>query len=273
MLKRIRVICATACLIIFALLFAGMTFNAFAGGSFLAKIQIVPAILSGSIGVVLILILFTAIFGRVYCSVLCPLGLLQDVISRLKRKRRFHYTPGRTGLRVALFLVFVAAFAFGISLLAHVLEPYSAFGRITTQILAPLRAVVREVPVSGEATGMEPPDMASFLTACATLAVIGLLAWRSGRFWCNTFCPVGTGLGAISRFSLLKPRIDHASCVKCGKCSAACKSSCIDLENGRVETSRCVSCFTCLSACGHGSIRYGFKGRQFLPASSIQTDE
>lgn len=261
MLKNIRIICAAACLIGFILLFAGFSLGAFSGASFLARVQIVPAILSGSVAVILALALLTAIFGRVYCSVLCPLGLLQDAISRLKRKRLFRYTPGRTVIRVTVFLIFTIALVFGVPLIAHLLEPYSAFGRIAATILAPIRAFVGETPVAN-AIGAVLLDAAAFFTAFATLLAVGWLTWRSGRVWCNTLCPVGTGLGAISRFSLLKVRIDSAGCVKCGKCSAVCKSSCIDLENVRVDASRCVTCFNCLNTCKSGSVRYELKGRQ-----------
>ena len=83
--------------------------------------------------------------------------------------------------------------------------------------------------------------LAALAAAVATLAIIGVLAWRKGRLWCTAVCPVGTFLGFFSRFALLRPRIEESACKNCGLCEKACKSGCIDAAAQAVDTSRCVA--------------------------------
>ena len=62
----------------------------------------------------------------------------------------------------------------------------------------------------------------------------------------------------LFRSSLLRIKIDESSCSRCGRCSLACKSSCIDFMNRSVDLSRCVACYNCLSTCPDKAITYGF---------------
>ncbi len=94
-----------------------------------------------------------------------------------------------------------------------------------------------------------------------TLLVVGGLAWWNGRIYCNTICPVGTILGYMSQFSLLKPVIDSSKCVKCGKCARECKASCIDAKNERIDYTRCVACMDCIGNCSTGAISYTLPSR------------
>ena len=45
-----------------------------------AKVQFLPALLAVNVGVVALLVLLTLLMGRVYCSVICPLGVFQDIV-------------------------------------------------------------------------------------------------------------------------------------------------------------------------------------------------
>lgn len=73
---------------------------------------------------------------------------------------------------------------------------------------------------------------------------------------CNTICPVGTVLGFLSKYALLKPRIDTDKCNGCGLCARKCKASCIDSKNHAIDYSRCVTCMDCLDNCRQGAISY-----------------
>lgn len=71
----------------------------------MAKIQFLPALLALNVGVIVALILLTLLFGRVYCSVICPLVVIQDIVSwvsgKQKKKRyRFSYSPEKKWLRI-----------------------------------------------------------------------------------------------------------------------------------------------------------------------------
>lgn len=96
----------------------------------------------------------------------------------------------------------------------------------------------------------------TFAISAATLIIVGFLAWRNGRTYCNTICPVGTVLGFLSKYSLLKPVIDTSRCNGCGLCARNCKAACIDSKNHRIDYSRCVACMDCIGKCRQGAISY-----------------
>ena len=233
--------------------------------SFLAKMQLLPALIAGSVAVMVILFVITLLFGRVYCSVVCPLGVFQDVFGVLGRKNRFRYRSGKMWLRAACLVVFVAAFFAGIPILFGAVEPYSAFGRIASGLFSP----VWELANNGLAQVSEQMENTWFTAspifikgwyafgfALFTFLVVGILARKSGRTWCNTVCPVGTVLGVVSRFSLFHPIINPKKCTHCGLCEKSCKASCIDSKRGTIDKTRCVACFNCLASCRNGSISY-----------------
>ncbi|MCL2123744.1 MAG: 4Fe-4S binding protein, partial [Desulfovibrionaceae bacterium] len=265
MLRTLRIALAVLCFAGFSMLFldvSGIFPQKFA---FLAKIQLVPALLSGSFLIVAVLAACTLLFGRIYCSTLCPLGVLQDMLSRLGRKKRFRFSKGRPLLRAGALLVFFLAFLTGASLLFSLLEPYSAFGRIAASLLAPIwQSGGNVLALASEragnfAVGPTPvwqKGLAALAVAAATLGVISVLAVRSGRTWCNTLCPVGACLGLLHCFALFRPRIDSKKCARCGVCAQSCKASCIDAENMRMDSSRCVTCFNCLINCPNHAISY-----------------
>ena len=96
----------------------------------------------------------------------------------------------------------------------------------------------------------------TFIIATVTFIILIILAWRNGRTYCNTICPVGTFLGLISRFSVFKPVIDTSKCNGCGLCARNCKAACINAKVHEIDYSRCVDCMDCIDKCRQGAIRY-----------------
>ena len=203
------------------------------------KVQLLPAILALNVVVVVAVLLVTFLIGRLYCSVVCPLGILQDLFIWLRKPLlgKFHYRKPLNWLRYPFFALFVVLMVLGFFGIANgvaaVVAPYSAFARMTTGFFA---------------TGLP------FIIAVVTVAVIFVVSFFFGRLWCNTLCPVGTLLGFISRYSLFGIRIDREKCVGCRKCEKRCKASCIDVDGRTVDGSRCVMCFNCLGHCKQGAI-------------------
>ena len=254
MLRKLRIAAAVVCFTLVTLLFLDFTGTLHAWFGWLARIQFLPALLAVNVGVVAALVVATLLFGRVYCSVVCPLGVMQDGISHLagrRTKNRFRYSPAKTALRYTVLALFIAALAAGIGSLVALLAPYSAYGRIAQNLLAPLWGwgnnllayfAERIDSYAFYRTNVWVRSAATFAVAAATFALIAVLAWRNGRTWCNTVCPVGTVLGFLARFSLLRPVIDTEKCVGCNRCARNCKASCIDVEHHRIDYSRCVVC-------------------------------
>ena len=273
MLRKIRITLAAVCFILITLLFLDFTGTLHAVVGWLAKIQFLPAVLALHVGIVAGLIVLTVGFGRIFCSVLCPLGVFQDIISgingrRKKKKYRFSYSPALSWLRYLVLLFFAITLVAGIGSVAALLAPYSSYGRIAQNLLAPfwqwgnnLFAYFAE-RVDSYAfyeTEVWIRSLPTFLVACITFVVLFVLAWRNGRTYCNTICPVGTVLGFWARYSLFRPVLDPEKCKKCGLCSRSCKAACIDSQNYHIDYSRCVVCMNCTEVCNQGAIRYGLR--------------
>lgn len=248
MLRKIRIAAA-------ALFFAGITLLFVGIGhqwwGWMAKLQFLPSFMALNFAAIAFVLLLTLVFGRIYCSVICPMGVFQDLVIRVRkllspkgRKPKRHFVKEPRIVRYGvLALVIVTALTFS-QLLLTVLAPYSAYGRMVRSIVGLSRG--------------ESLAPALLITAAATLVVICVCAWIWGRGWCNTVCPVGSVLGLVSRFSLFKVSIDQSQCVSCRKCEKGCKSSCIDIDTHTIDHSRCVDCFDCLDSCPKGGIKFRF---------------
>lgn len=268
MLRKIRICAASFCFVLTTLLFLDFTGTIHGWFGWLAKIQLWPALLALNAGVVIGLVILTLLLGRVYCSVLCPLGVMQDVISWIagkRKKNRFSYSPALMGVRYGILAVFLAVFAAGIGSAVALISPYSVYGRIASNLIAPIYQAgnnllayfaERVENYAFYSVDVWVKGIATFEIALLTFVVLAVLAWRSGRTYCNTICPVGTILGTLSRFALLKPYIDIDKCNRCGLCARRCKASCIDPKTHVIDYSRCVVCMDCLENCRQGAISY-----------------
>ena len=269
MLRKIRVLLAALVMTGVTWLFVDFTGTAHQWLSWLPKTQLLEALLALNAAAVVGLVAMTLVFGRVYCSVICPLGIMQDIIGWLgkkARKNRYHFSKALSWLRYSMLCVMAAALAAGAGSVVQLLAPYSAYGRIATMLLQPvykagnnLLAAVAEYYDSlafyHAETGM-PNATVVTCVAAVTLAALAALAWRNGRTYCNTVCPVGTALSLLSRFSWLKIHFDTGKCRDCALCSRNCKASCIDYKTHTVDYSRCVACGDCIESCRHGALSY-----------------
>jgi ferredoxin len=185
-------------------------------------------------------------------------------------------------LRYPMLMVFVIAGVSGVGSLFQLLAPYSAYGRIATMIFQPiwkfgnnLLAMVAEHYESYAFYSVDTwmRSLPVFIIAAVTLVVLFVLAWRGGRTYCNTICPVGTILSFFARFSWLKIRFDEDKCKNCSLCSKNCKAACIDFKTHTVDYSRCVVCGNCIDSCKFGALKYSSQtSRTSGPSSSSPVD-
>ncbi|MDD4847882.1 MAG: 4Fe-4S dicluster domain-containing protein [Bacteroidales bacterium] len=284
MLRKIRITLAIICFTLITLLFLDFTGTLHVWLGWLAKIQFLPAVLALNVGVVAALLLLTIVFGRVYCSVICPMGVLQDLIAWLGKKfkkNRYSYSPAKRWLRYSVLALFVVLMVAGVHSIAILVAPYSAYGRIVSNFLAPiyqwgnnLLAYFAERYDSYQFYTVDVwlKSLPTFIVAGVTLIVIAVLAWRNGRTYCNTICPVGTVLGVVSKFSLLKPAIDVKKCNGCTLCARNCKAACINTKNHSVDYSRCVMCMDCLENCHQQAFSLVFRPKTNTASAKNETD-
>jgi ferredoxin len=243
---------------------------------FLATFSIV------STGFIFILIL-TLLFGRIYCSTLCPLGTLQDLFGFLskkfkKKKRIFKYKKPINWLRYGLLSLVILSLFTGSILLVNLLDPFSVFGKMITDFFRPFLIFINNLASKGLSHAdiywlprvkWVPVNWAALLLSLVFLVSLVLLVVKRGRLYCNTICPVGTILGIAARYSLFRITLDKTKCNSCGKCSAVCKAQCINPKDQSVDFSRCVGCMNCLSPCPDNGVKF----RPFWAKDEISVEE
>jgi len=277
-LRHIRTIFSVLVLLIFIFIF--LDFRGILGEKAFAPIlylQFVPSflkfIIAGAVSATgfIVVIGLTLLTGRSYCSFLCPLGIMQDAISRIggmlkKRFRRYGYKKPWTFLRYFILVMTAGIMLLGGVYVLTILDPYSIFGRFMTFFGKPVALFINNQLASllGRfdiytlyRVDIKAFELAAYFVPAAFLLLVGILSLSYGRLYCNTVCPVGTFLGLLSKVSLFRIRFDEDKCTRCGKCALTCKSSCIDFLNKHVDISRCVDCFNCLDSCAENAISYG----------------
>lgn len=272
-LKTIRVVLALSFFIAISLYFFDFLHLLPKELQVLTSIQFIPALFSKAIIVLLALILLTFIFGRIYCSIICPAGILQDILIRIskkikgKKKARFVWGKAYNILRYGTLAVSLLMMLLGSNQLISLLDPYSNFGRIMTNLANPLGIGINNALafLAGKINiysiyhiSIQELSIYSLLVSLLGLATFATMTYFRGRLFCNTLCPVGAILSLLSRFSLFRIVLDTNTCSSCGACERKCKSECINSKEKTVDSSRCVTCFNCLSVCKLNSIQYKF---------------
>ncbi len=281
MLRKIRITLEIIFFVFITLLFLDFTGIIRTYFSWMAKIQLLPAILAVNVVTVIVLLVLTLLFGRIYCSIICPLGAFQDIISHIRgkiKRNRFFFSSEKKILRSLVLIAFIILLVAGFGSIAGLIEPYSAYGRIASNIFGPIYqfgndflAYIAERLNSYafyQAHYVWLKSIIPLLIAVLTIITVGVLAARNGRTYCNTICPVGTLLGFVSRFSLFKISIDTTRCNSCQLCAKNCKSSCINSDTHEIDYSRCVVCMNCTGKCHKNAIQY-----KFMPSKSIKVEK
>jgi len=235
--------------------------------SLLDFIQVATLASSGFI----IVLIITFLMGRIYCSTICPLGIMQDVfayIAKRRSKKKFFYKKKKpqTLLRFSILALTIISILTSFSVIVTLLDPYSNAGRFFTYLIRPVLILGNNalalVLQHWEIYTLHPVKLIMapwfvFMLVTSFFLIIAYLSYKRGRLLCNTICPVGTLLGLLSKISWLKINFDSDKCTKCGHCIGVCKSECIDVKQLKIDHSRCVDCFNCLSICQESALSLG----------------
>ncbi len=224
-----------------------------------------------------IILLFGFLFGRWICGFLCPFGLLQDLLHKIKtpkiRKNRF--------TRILSYLKYVILVVFVIILpLIYAAEALDF----------PLPAFCKYICPSGTLLGAggllsneSNSTMLMMLGPLFTWKFCLLVAFIVGsiflyRFFCRFFCPLGALYGFFNKISLLGMKVDPKSCTDCGICVEKC-----GMDIRKVGDHECISCGDCVDVCPTNAItRKGPKlllppneigGRTAGARVAVQSDE
>ena len=271
MLRKIRIALAAVMFIGITLLFLDFTGTMHHWVSWMPKLQFLEAVLAINVVVIVALLVLTLVFGRIYCSVICPLGIMQDIFGwfgKKAKKNRYTYSKQKHALRIIFFGIMLISLVLGGGTIVQLLAPYSAFGRICTNLLQPVYMAGNNVLAAIAEhydsyafyhTNVWLRALPSLIIAIITLVILAVLAWRNGRTYCNTICPVGTVLSVFAKFSWLKIHFDADKCKNCSMCSKNCKAACIDYKTHTVDPLRCVVCGDCIESCKFGALSYSHR--------------
>jgi ferredoxin len=276
-LKPLRVFISILFFAGFIILFSDVNGNVPSGlYKFLGYFQFFPSVLKFidiigflSAGFILVIII-TLLFGRIYCSFLCPLGILQDFMGFVRnlmpgKKPKYKYTKPHNSVRYSILGILIISFFIFDILLVNILDPYANFGRMASNLYQPIFIILNnffskilEIAGINWIQNITQKEFSSlpFIFSLSVLILIIWMVYKNGRLYCNSVCPVGAILGLLSKVSFLKIRILDSSCTQCGKCQTTCKANCISVKSKSIDESRCVSCFNCISSCSESAIGF-----------------
>ncbi|MBI9091826.1 MAG: 4Fe-4S dicluster domain-containing protein [Desulfobacterium sp.] len=277
-IATIRAISAAVMMVLFILFFmdvhpatTGFLGQTVAGFQFFTSLV---GLASGSMKATLLftlLLLLSMVFGRIYCAVLCPLGIFQDMMIFLSRrygKRKGIYPKHPKSypfLWYAILMLTALLFFAGSLILINVLDPFSIFGRFCTLLILAVLSGMNNLLVSLTEhfhlfilTPVTPGPVLwpLFFITYAWLIMVTFMAFYHGRLYCNTLCPVGAFFSLFSRVALFRFSIDEKRCTACGKCGRICRAGCVDPVGGSIDLARCVACFDCMDVCPENAITY-----------------
>lgn len=216
------------------------------------RMQIIPSAIAMSLGATLFWIVMTFLFGRIYCSTVCPIGTILDIPRWIRkrlpaRKPKFRYKPRRRTRRDIL-IIYAVTLVIGFFPVAWLIEPWN--------MARNMGALAKPDDIASTWATLGHGMAIGIGAGIVTLIALLIWGWFSGRQFCAQVCPIGTALGYAQPLTLFHIEIDPDRCTGCLRCEEACPSECIKIVGRYVDNSRCVRCFACLDACKDDAIHY-----------------
>jgi polyferredoxin len=203
-------------------------------------------------------VIITIIFGRFFCSWLCPFGSLHHFVSFLaSRKKTALQKIAQNNYRKAQSVKYLI-----LILLAAMMAFPSLAGTLQTGLLDPIPLITRAfnlmlLPIFDRAAGLISVTP-RFYQGSSIIFVIFLSAVLLNlvipRFYCRFICPLGAMFAILSRFSLWRIGKKTQTCSNCLSCNRNCQGGCEPA--GKIRISECILCFNCLDDCSDELISY-----------------
>ncbi len=206
-----------------------------------------------------ILVLFGIMLGRTICGFLCPVGLFQELLYKIKtpklKKNSYTRVFSYTKYIILVALVFVIPIFLQSPTFCKYICPAGLFegaiGLLSNPNNADMFAMLGSI----------------FTWKFAVLVAIIVLSVFIFRFFCRFICPLGAIYGFFNRFALLGVSLDKDKCTECGLCISHCK-----MDIRRVGDHECIECGECISVCPTKAISWK-DSKLFVHANVIDTPE
>ncbi|MBN2575194.1 MAG: 4Fe-4S binding protein [Deltaproteobacteria bacterium] len=201
------------------------------------------------------LIVLTLVFGRFFCSWICPMGTLHHMLGFLGRKRkvldRVKQNAPRPShkIKYAILAVMLGLAAAG-STQIGLLDPIASTWRGLSVSLLPA--------ASNTAYGLYQGERHFQWGTFVTIYFLAALALNFvyPRFYCRVLCPLGALLGLLSKFALFRIAKEPGKCNDCEVCGADCQGAAD--PQGKVRATECMVCLNCIQGCKRGGLAYRF---------------
>ncbi|WP_240840247.1 4Fe-4S binding protein [Acidaminobacter sp. JC074] len=187
-----------------------------------------------------ILMIIGTVFGRFVCSYMCPFGLLQDLLYKIKSKK----------FKMPKYLKYVK---YGVLIYFVILIPTLFTNKLGLgdpgfcKYICPSGTFFGAIPLLIKNPGLRSALGVLFTWKMFILISILIVSVFVYRIFCRVLCPLGIIYGLFNKFSFLGYQIDHDKCTSCGACSKSCK---VDLNPTKdLNSIECIRCGDCKSSC------------------------
>ena len=198
------------------------------------------------------LMLFGAIFGRLICGLMCPFGLLQDLLYKIplpkcdlpkKLDRALRYLKYAVLAVIVIVLPIILTNDYGMG------TPYFC------KWLCPAGTLEGGLPLLAANESLRSSAGGLFISKLVILIVCIVVSILIYRPFCKYICPLGAVYSLFNSFSLFQLKLDETKCVGCGKCEKACRMK-VDVRNDPCS-GECIRCGECVRVCPTGAIKQG----------------
>jgi len=190
------------------------------------------------IGAVIVIVLYGLVFGRMFCSWVCPMNIISDTAIFASKKLQVNNT-----------LSFSRKTRYGVMVLGLVLSLILATPAF--EIISPVSMLHRAI-------------IYGFGGAWAVILAVFLFDFAVTRFgWCGHICPIGAFYALVGKFSILKVKHKADNCTDCGKCFDVCHEvqvlSIINKKSGYIKSSECTNCMRCIEVCDDNALNLSLR--------------
>jgi len=202
-----------------------------------------------------IFVLLVMILGRVWCGWLCPIGFLQDILLRIRKRLNISYweVPPKATIAlnqigyVVLFLIAFISLAVGVTFLG--MNNFFSRAELPFETVAPPRAIAI---VLQQLLGLESWDATIPLSSIIIAVAVIVLSFKIRHFWCR-ICPAGALMSLFNRRALINIKKDGPKCTKCRVCIRSCPMDIEEIyeekEEDNVTNGTCIHCYRCVELC------------------------
>jgi len=187
------------------------------------------------IGSLIVLFIYGLLFGRIFCSWICPINLISDFASYISKiiKLERNFVVSKK----------IRYFTLVIGLVLSTILGLSAF-----EAISPISIFHRGI-IFGIGSGW---------TVILAIFLFDLVATKNG--WCGHLCPLGAFYSVVGRFAILKVMHKKDNCTNCLKCFDVCHEpqvlSIINKSDGIIKSGECSNCARCIEICEDNALNF-----------------